>query len=79
MARHKPKIQSSKTKSNLEKIRKKKSKEKPTTQDIYTNDSCGSMSTYRQLLRFKKIDEIIYLAGRLFQKEPQVNSNKTST
>lgn len=73
MARKKPMLQSNRTKSKLEKRTKKnKPKESRSSQELYTNDSCGSISTYRQLLRFKKIDEMIYLAGRLFQKEPQI-------
>ena len=32
----------------------------------------GSDSTHRQLLKFKKPEEILHLGNRLFQKEPQV-------
>ena len=41
-------------------------------ENVETEDECGSAATYRQLLKFKKVEEILYLANRIFQKEPQV-------
>ena len=37
-----------------------------------SNVPSGSDSTHRQLLKFKKPEEILHLGNRLFQKEPQV-------
>ena len=51
---------------------KPKSKLDDRQQKILGN-ACGSNSTHRQLLKFKKVDEIIYLAQRLFQREPDVS------
>ena len=56
----------------------KKSKKKTTSAKgrakkvIETEDECGSSSTFRQLLKFKKVEELLFLASRIFQKEPQV-------
>ena len=40
--------------------------------NVVEND-CGLTSTHRQLLKFKTLEDILYLAKRLFQREPEVN------
>ena len=67
-----PKVINSK-KTKVKKNQKKTSKSKSRNLNaIETEDECGSSSTYKQLLKFKKVEELLYLASRIFQKEPQV-------
>ena len=58
-----------KSKKNKKKTSTAKSR---ATKAIETEDECGSSSTFRQLLKFKKVEELLFLASRIFQKEPQV-------
>lgn len=61
-------------KAKLMSYKKKTSKSKSRSSNtIESEDECGSSSTYRQLLKFKKVEELLYLASRIFQKEPQVS------
>merc|ERR1712223_1040646 len=73
MARQK-KVSNVKNKYKETKKSKKKttSAKSRTTKVIETEDECGSTSTFRQLLKFKKVEELLFLASRIFQKEPQI-------
>ena len=74
MARPKPVSSTKANKRNKKSNKSHKSivSAKRAEKSIETEDECGSSSTYRQLLKFKKVEDILYLASRIFQKEPQV-------
>ena len=85
MARHKPVLKPKQAvKGNLKSKNIKPPKKKVKSPQVAkqtvllprlstkSNGVSGSDSTHRQLLKFKKPEEILHLGNRLFQKEPQV-------